>query len=124
MKIYLAAPWAERELMQQHAEVLTNLGITVTSRWLQAAHIEGPPAQCAQIDLDDIDAADAILLFSVGPRGTSFTGGGRCIEFGYAIAKGKQLFLIGAVENVFHELSSVRQFLKFQEFLESWNASH
>lgn len=124
MKIYLAATWDSRELMQQHAAVLSNLGITITSRWLQAEHIEGPPAQCAQIDLDDIDAADAIMLFSVGPRGTPFTGGGRCIEFGYAIAKQKQLILIGAIESVFHELPAVTQFLKFQGFLESWNASH
>ena len=119
MKIYLAAVWSNRELMQKTARVLTALGHTITSRWLNDEHINGTHAQCAQIDLDDIDRAEALMLFSVGPRGTPFTGGGRCIEFGYAIAREKILILIGPVENVFHTLPQVTRYDTFQAYLDS-----
>ncbi len=119
MRIYLAATWESRERMRGTANILRKLGNIVTSRWLEDQHTQGTRAECAQIDLDDIDRADAIVLFSVGPRGTKFQGGGRCIEFGYAIAREKALILIGEVESVFHELPQVKQFLTFQAFLDS-----
>lgn len=119
MKIYLAATWSARERMIKTSKVLQALGYTTTSRWLDDAHINGTESECAQIDLDDIDISDALMLFSVGPRGTSFTGGGRCVEFGYALAKGKLLILIGEQETVFHALSQVMRFDTFQAFLDS-----
>lgn len=119
MKIYLAAMWSMRMHMVEAAERLTAQGHTITSRWLNDAHTQGTEAECAQIDLDDIDAADAILFFSAGPRGTMFSGGGRCIEFGYAIARRKSLILIGKPESVFHMLPQVTIMESLVEFLGS-----
>lgn len=83
-------------------------GHEVTSRWLE----EDTPlnhsmedvtsdyaAKSARYDLEDIDEADAVLFFSesvLTPRG------GRHVEFGYALAKDKWIYVIGPAENIFH----------------------
>ena len=41
---------------------------------------------CAQMDLDDVDEADALLLLDWQQSS------GKMVEFGYALAKGKELF--------------------------------
>lgn len=80
--------------------------IVVTSRWIDGKH-DGIPAQiCAIDDLEDIDAADALVL--VNPRHLHGSGrGGRHVELGYALARGKRVLLVGDRENVFHSHPSV-----------------
>ena len=65
-----------------------------------------------------VDAADALVYFQydldttgemqdVLERALKLVRGGRHIEFGYAMAQGKPLFIVGRPENVFHKLSYV-----------------
>lgn len=109
MNIYLAAQFKEQPLMIQWAIFLKHHGHYITSRWL--FHTEEDLKNGldeanlkAKIDLDDIDASDYMISQTLS-RGELFTGGGRHIEFGYALAKGKKLINVGGSENVFHTLA-------------------
>jgi hypothetical protein len=68
------------------------------------------------MDLSDIDASECVISHTLN-RGDLYTGGGRHIEFGYALARGKRLFNVGGHENVFHHLaitvSSIEDVLKY-----------
>lgn len=108
MKIYIAGRYSRRDEFREVAKKLVSYGHEVTSRWLDeqidVAHsmADLTPAYAAKAaahDLSDIDDAVAILFFSedaLTPRG------GRHVEFGYALAQGKWIYVIGPKENIFH----------------------
>jgi hypothetical protein len=118
---YLANRYSKHPEMRGVRDVLSVLGIEVTSRWIDChtdvvgdftssftvETLAEKTAECAplgQRDLDDIDAADTLIAFSDYPGQGK---GGRHIEFGYALAKGKRIILVGTRENVFHALDRV-----------------
>jgi hypothetical protein len=122
MNIYLASRYSRNDEMKGIRDVLQALGHKITSRWIDchpdvvgdftesfdSEMLNTNPEQCAplgQHDLDDIDKADTVISF------TGFGGkGGRHVEFGYALAKGKKLFIVGPRENVFHTLQQVEYY--------------
>lgn len=106
MKIYLAGRYERRLELVDIAKELKSFGHEITSRWLDGSHDNADPKECATIDLDDIDAADAILLISENGANTH-SRGGRHFEFGYAYALGKTMILFGKEEGVFHYLPEV-----------------
>jgi nucleoside 2-deoxyribosyltransferase len=106
-------------MMQQGRELRAQLqqtGHVVTSRWLDNEEESKDKAAAAQMDLDDVDSADALVLLGL-PKGTTYKGGGRMVEFGYAVAKGKKLFLVTDRECVFGWLPQVTFCSTTQEFL-------
>ena len=115
MKIYLAAPFADRPKMEIIADQLKAHGCVITARWVYGGEDGLTREQIAVLDLDDVDAADTIISFTF-PRGTLSSGGGRHVEFGYALAKGKRLVVIGYRENVFHHWPTV----EIYPTLEAW----
>lgn len=108
MKVYLAAQFKEQETMRLWRRVLQDHGHIVTSRWLDHTETNDPieANQKALIDLQDIDNSEYVISHTLN-RGDLFTGGGRHIEFGYALAKGIELINVGGIENVFHQLFNV-----------------
>ena len=106
MKIYLAAQFKEQEIMKLWRTVLQDHGHIVTSRWLEVEEQYDPikSVEASNIDLEDIDLSDCVISHTLN-RGDLYTGGGRHIEFGYALAKGKKLINVGGHENVFHHLA-------------------
>lgn len=101
MKVYIAAPYEERAEAIRVMQVLEALGVEVTSDWLRDGGQDAPG------DLSDVDRADTVLLLNPAAyrdRGT----GGRHVEMGYALALGKQVVLLGARSNIFHDLEAVR----------------
>lgn len=117
MKVYLAARFSQKNEIAKLAEELRAAGVEVTSRWLN----EKAPAnstmdqysdeylrETAAIDLEDIDAADALVLFTVNPKEPTVRGG-RHTEFGYAMGRGLGLMIVGPRENIFHYLPAVVQ---------------
>jgi hypothetical protein len=112
MKLYLAARYSRRTELKKHAARLKKLGYKITSRWLSGHDHPWVNKKSkvwenfAVIDLEDVDAADAVVSFT-HPRGTPVTGGGRHVEFGYGYSKGKRMILIGERENVFHHLPGI-----------------
>lgn len=132
MKVYLAARYSRREELVTYRDDLNQLGKTIpgmylkaTSRWLNGSHQAeeiGPNGQrsiprnghtyglarrFATEDLEDIDAADVVVCFTEEHIPGANTGrGGRHVEFGYALAKGKRIIIVGPIENVFYSLDS------------------
>jgi nucleoside 2-deoxyribosyltransferase len=117
MKLYLAGFFNRQADLLGMAEELQNSGFEVISRWLQERPGEALSYQdkryTAQVDLEDIDNSDAMVFFSARSRDyreipvQSLTRGGRHVEFGYALAKGKPIVIFGQQENVFHYLKGL-----------------
>jgi len=128
MKVYLAAQYARRDELRTYKEVLNSLGIEVTSRWLyEQGSLTGDMGEekehfyieTAKIDLEDVDAADAVIFFSEDPL-VGIKRGGRHVEYGYAVKGQKPVYVIGPKENVFHYIDRVYHFDTFNEFVETF----
>lgn len=125
LRVYVAAWWGARERARAVFALLEAEGIAVTSRWL---HNPPPPGwgpgdsaqiarKAAEIDLADIDAAQGVLSLTEDPT-SGYQTGGRHVEFGYALARGKWLWLVGPSENVFHAgVSRVFRFATVEEWI-------
>jgi nucleoside 2-deoxyribosyltransferase len=115
MKVYLASRYSLKETMLGYARELRDMGVEVTSRWLAELYAANttldqvdPEELCgfAVDDLEDIREADAFIFFSekdATPRG------GRHVEFGYALALGTPIMVVGPYENIFHYLPGIKQ---------------
>jgi len=121
-RIYLAAQYSRHEEMLGYAEQLRARGHTVTSRWIKGEH-EDPKddpeisAKYAMEDVEDMEAAEALVFFSNDDK-KSRGRGGRHVEFGIALATEMDIAIIGPRENVFHHLPFVAHFDTWEEFLE------
>jgi len=122
MFIYLAARFARWPEIAAKARELEAQGHTITSRWHNGSHTAKFPydrtahseqlATFAVEDLEDIDHADALVLFTEHGQ---HQGGSRHVEAGYAIATKKRIFIVGPRENVFYHLDQVCQLNTWEE---------
>jgi nucleoside 2-deoxyribosyltransferase len=127
IKIYLAAQYSWRDQVKAHAKVLEDAGYEITSTWLKERKGSGTELtdlsnrflrEHAANDLRDIQAADMVIFFSVGP--TELTKrGGRHVEFGLAYAMGKRIVVCGPKENIFHYLDEIVQFNTFEDLMKA-----
>jgi nucleoside 2-deoxyribosyltransferase len=129
MLVYLAGPYAWKHYIKVHAEQLEAIGVGVTSSWLEEKH--SPTTALAELpddmntkyalaDLRDIDRADAFVLFAVPAHVPAIPRAGRHVEFGYALAKGLPIYVVGPErENIFHYLpGKVHHFDTWNELME------
>lgn len=107
MKVYLAAPFGEREAQREIAKKFVAAGHVVTSRWIEGGEFNLPGSNAAQLDLDDVAAADCLVLKTF-PHGTLVSGGGRHFEFGFAYGIGKTCIVVGDKEHIFCHLTDVK----------------
>lgn len=118
VKIYIAAKYARREEMEEIALMLMNAhGYDITARWVFGGEEGFSQEEIAIFDLEDVDEADTVISFTERPD--MYTTGGRHVEFGYAIATGKRLVVIGPRENVFHYFPTVEQFDTLNDWIRS-----
>lgn len=113
---YLAGKYSQREELSRYASQLRGMGFYVQAEWLEGTHEDrSPEAQrrYAFTDLQDIYNSDAFVYFN-----TEEHSAGRNIEFGYAYANQKTIYLIGPQTSVFHYLATVNVFPTFREFVE------
>lgn len=112
MRIHLAARYEQRREMLRVARELEDGGHEITSRWLDGKFRGARPEDNAAYGLTDVVAADCIVLFTDRPprNDAAIPGGGRHVEFGYAMRAGKRLAIVGPRENVFEYLPAVEQF--------------
>jgi nucleoside 2-deoxyribosyltransferase len=108
MRVYLAGSWNHRLECRLGRTALQGIGIEVVARWLDTEHNETVPREEqalmeALYDLEDIDGADAIVVDNT----VASSSGGFHLETGYALAKGKPVYLIGERTSVFHYLPGV-----------------
>lgn len=116
-KFYVAAPFAERLTAVEVEQIVAHkLGWECTARWVYGGEIGLKRNAIAMIDLVDVDKADALIVLSK-PHGTLVTGGGRWVEFGYALARGKECYVIGHYENVFCHHPLVRLYPTLQDMI-------
>lgn len=131
MDVYIAGRYSRRDEFREVAARLILAGFGVTSRWL----LEDKPLQTQmgddteefyvhtqEVDLSDIEDADAILFFAEDPL-VGTPRGGRHVEFGFALAIARifapsmKLFVIGPKENVFHYNPHVKHFDSLEAFV-------
>jgi len=95
MKIYLAG----YELKDEMNKIVLP-GHTIVSRWHKEDYKGDANEIIARMDLEDIKACDLMLVFTDWIP----TGGGRYVEMGYALARGKEVAIIGTRINIFCSL--------------------
>lgn len=117
---YLASKYDYRSQVLKVAALLMLAGHTVKADWLTGIHHEGgigEPKDWAKQDLEDIDNATHVVVFNL-PVDDPEPSTGRNIEYGYALAKGKTVIVVGEGESVFFELASDR-FATIEDFLDA-----
>jgi nucleoside 2-deoxyribosyltransferase len=102
--------------MERMADALKAAGHKITARWVYGGEEGLTRAEIALLDVDDVDAADVVVSFTQ-PYGSLNKGGGRHVEFGYGLARGKRVVVIGERENVFHHHPSVEVYHTLDEWL-------
>ena len=125
-KIYMAARFSKRHVLQRWQDDLVPMGYKIVSRWsLRGSNHQIPTGlskrasdaereRFAREDIEDIDKCDCVIsLMEEESRNNSR--GGRHVEFGYAMGRGKRLIIIGPRETVFHHAPNVEHF-------DTWNA--
>lgn len=114
MKIYVAARWIRMKEMAWVADQLKALGHEITAQWVYGAESGKTREQNAIMDMEDVRRSDLVISFT-HPREKPQHGGGRHVEFGMAAAWGKQQWIVGPREQIFHDLPGVKQFDTVQE---------
>lgn len=125
MRVYIASAFSTIKEVRKQRDELKAIGIDCTSTW--ADETADPNIQMtdksltdsfllytAITDIKDIDRSDAIVLITQEPT-KPFVRGGRMHEFGYAMGRGKKLFVCGPRENIFHYLPTVTVCADFEE---------
>lgn len=105
MKIYIAGSLDAQARAKVLAAALEAAGHVVTSSWVFKLTEGEERAAIASRELSEIDASDALIELSALPG--ERIRGGKFYEEGYAKGRGKKVFLLGAKEHIFHELSEV-----------------
>lgn len=127
MKIYTAATFSEQQRIRHHKEQLIQLGHAVLSTWLEeqvrpdGMSEEQFERKMAIKDLQEVAAADCVILDVANPSKT----GGKMIETGFALAKHKLLYVVGAVlpHSIFLTLADAH-FATWDELLDYFVANH
>lgn len=114
-KAYLAAKFSRREEMESYVPLFNDMGYDVIARWVFGGEDGLTREDIAKLDLDDVAAADTLIIFT-HPRREPQTGGGRFVEMGYAIALGKEIIVIGHHENVFTSAKGVKVYDTLTDF--------
>lgn len=121
---YLASRISRVHDMAQVREELIDLGHTVTSHWIDLVLAGGAHAnrdemtieqrrKIASSDLHDIRRADITILFAeITPNNSN---GGRLVEFGYALGRNKECWVVGPLQNLFLTLKDVKRFPIWRE---------
>lgn len=104
LRIYIAT--RKQENAWPVRERLIAAGHICTSTWLDERDYVSMPKNeatrygIATRDLVEIASSDALVLISE-PDG-AYVPGGKHVEFGFALALGLRIFVLGVPENVFH----------------------
>lgn len=106
MKIYLAAPWADKDLMPEIADKFLNRGHSITHAWWEVENVpEGERSvdllrEQADMDVEGVAKAQILVLLNTSKSE------GKAIEQGIAIRDGKPIIAVGQLgahsKNVFH----------------------
>jgi len=105
MKVYIAAPWKRKLDAKLASHLLTAAGHVVTSRWIDYHGDTTDPEELAieaVNDMEDLDAADVLLLLNLEKSE------GKAVETGIALVEGLWILGVGQPSNVFHYLPEIQ----------------
>lgn len=124
-KYYLAARFPRREEM---ARIASQIGVADTlakccARWVFGGEEGLTRPDIASLDLEDVKHAETVILFT-HERGSQHSGGGRFVEFGYALALKKRCIVIGDYENVFISTPGVVVYPDLKTFMHCEMPAH
>lgn len=105
LKVYIASRAEEQPEARLFAAMFRQAGIEVTSRWLTSP-LNTETHDEAQMDIDDVRAADVVVLLKPASAHRNTTGGHH-VETGIALERGMPVVLVGQAENVFHRHNTV-----------------
>lgn len=118
MKVYLAARFDRKDEMKAISLRLKELGVTVTSRWLDEEPLpKGKEAverflrDTAQMDADDVKAADTLIRFSDDLKDRASVPARWCTasrmeETGMAHAWGMNIIIVGGKQSLFDRFAN------------------
>jgi len=111
MKIYLSARYRRFQEMQLYASTLEKIGHKVVSSWINGAHEARDNdvsmwRKFAEKDMEELKEADCLVAFTEHPD-SDYARGGRHVELGMAIVWGKEIWVVGYIENVFCALPQI-----------------
>ena len=134
--IYVAGKYISKERLRLWRQLLRDMDYNVSSSWLDETLTESfddssmPPPYYqnvatepqmlanAKMDMDEVLAADTIVLDTLDPSET----GGREVELGLALGKGADFVLVGPKRNIFHHLAGL-QFDTWDDLMASAEAN-
>lgn len=105
MIVYLAAKYELKKLIKKCRTELSSLGIGVNSSWLNEPDgltAEDNLVPYAYQDLDDIQNADIVIVFTELPKKHNNTKA-HVFEVGYAYGIGKPILVVGEPDTIFYE---------------------
>jgi nucleoside 2-deoxyribosyltransferase len=110
MKIYVAASFNSRDRIRDEIEELEEIGHVITGVWFQEedpieklwdGNFGGRVAEVMALrDFNAIERAEVMIIDTLDPS----TSGGRNVELGWALAKGKRIILVGPPTTIFFAL--------------------
>jgi hypothetical protein len=99
MRVYVAAPWKQREAAREVAYRLIVAGLLVTSRWLWSHGDTDDPTLLnieAHHDLEDVRQAQIMLVLNLEMSE------GKATEQGIALERGMHIIGVGRPTQIFH----------------------
>lgn len=100
LAVYIAASWQNRFRLRDVRQRLAELGVKVTSRWIDfdREYCDGDFQLEARRDYADIDKASCLIIDTTDEASR----GGREWEAGYATGRGIRVIRVGPVITPFH----------------------
>lgn len=119
LRVYLAAPWVEREKAKEYAAQLEAAGCEITHPWWnyegEDQDKETPEflEDCANKDVNGVATAHVVVVVN------SVKSEGKAVETGMAIAWNKPIVLIGKKSlNIFYNLASIHKVDTLEEAID------
>lgn len=107
VKIYLAAPWADKQYARLIGNMFEKEGIHITEKWWEHPETDDIPELIRQavVDWDSVVESDAFVLLNTAKSE------GKATEMGMALQAGLPVFMLGQKGpksgNIFHNLPKV-----------------
>lgn len=118
-KVYIASRLANHIWANEFAKMCRNAGLDVLSDWHEnCANIDTTAdAEAAEEEVaDNLAAIDRVATF-IFLSDTHSGQGMADVEFGYALAAGCEMVIIGPPRNIYHQHPDVTQFENIDEFM-------
>ena len=115
MKVYIAAPWVQKEAAIAAANKFRAAGFGIVSKWFEPRegdmHDPATFRLQADNDLEELSAADILVVLNLGKSE------GKAVEQGYALAIGLPIIVVGdlSITNIFQYLDGFKSVSTVEE---------